>query len=115
MTQKSKGEKLIRFDRADDPEPIMTERTCAEHPPAVVTWDYTERGDCPACTQIKENTIGEAEYEDEIKCLNKDIDEANEKVKASEARIDQLETSIDAKANHISLLKHVVKELKKEK
>lgn len=75
--------------------PITTERTCDEHKPAVVTWDYTEQGDCPACTEIKSTAIDPNDYDNEIEGLNKQIDESNEHSKALLARIDGLETIIE--------------------
>lgn len=78
-----------------DPPTPVTRRTCDEHKPAVVSWDYTERGDCPACAEIESSLIDPDDYEDEIKDLNKQIDEANEHGKVLEAKIDHLEEIIE--------------------
>lgn len=74
---------------------IVTNRTCDEHAPAKVSWDYTEQGDCPACRQTKEVALDENYFQEEIKDLNKQIDEANEHSKALEAKIDDLEEIIE--------------------
>lgn len=71
---------------------LTTERTCNEHAPAKVSWDYTKQGDCPCCPgepsvdmlQLEDDLESahtlNGSLEDDIRSLGRRLDNANDTI-----------------------------------